>query len=52
MGKSEISSDKTDWNKIQKSLTINFDVKEVDWIKPGETSALKSLKNFLKNKFE
>ena len=52
MGKSEISSDKTDWNKIQKSLKINLDVKEVDWIKPGETSALKSLENFLKNKFD
>ena len=52
MGKSEISSDKIDWDKIQKSLKINFDVKEVDWIKPGETSALKSLENFLKNKFD
>ena len=50
MKKSEISSDKIDWNKIQKSLTINFDVKEVDWIKPGETSAFESLKNFLNNK--
>ena len=52
MGKSEISSDRIDWDKIQKSLKINFDVKEVDWIKPGETSALKSLENFLKNKFD
>ena len=52
MGKSEISSDRIDWGKITKSLKINFDVKEVDWIKPGETSALKSLENFLKNKFD
>ncbi len=52
MGKSEISSDKTDWNKIQKSLKINLDVKEVDWIIAGETAALKSLENFLKNKFD
>ena len=52
MDKSEISSDKTDWNKIQKSLKVNWDVKEVDWIKSGETAAKKSLENFLKNKFE
>jgi deoxyribodipyrimidine photo-lyase len=52
MNKSEISSDKIDLNKINKSLKINSDVKEVDWIKPGETAAEKSLKNFLENKFE
>ena len=52
MGKSEISSDRIDWEVIQKSLKINLDVKEVDWIKPGETAALKSLENFLKNKFD
>ena len=52
MGKTEITSDKIDWVKIQNSLKINFDVKEVDWLKPGETSALKSFKYFLKNKFE
>lgn len=52
MSKSEISSNKIDWNKVVKSLQINFDVKEVDWIKPGETAALKSFKDFLKNKFD
>ncbi|MBK7499901.1 MAG: deoxyribodipyrimidine photo-lyase [Ignavibacteriales bacterium] len=52
MGKTEIASDKIDWVKIQNSVKINFDVKEVDWLKPGETSALKSFKYFLKNKFE
>ncbi len=52
MSKCEISSDKIDWNKIESSLKINLDVEEVDWIKPGETAALKSLKVFLKNKFE
>jgi deoxyribodipyrimidine photo-lyase len=52
MGKSEISSDRIDLEVIQKSLKINLDVKEVDWIKPGETAALKSLENFLKNKFD
>jgi deoxyribodipyrimidine photo-lyase len=52
MSKSEISSDKIDWDKVQKSLKINFEVKEVDWIKSGETAALKSLENFLHNKFD
>ncbi len=52
MSKSEISSDKTDWNKIYKSLKVNRDVKEVDWIKPGESAAIKTLEDFLKNKFD
>lgn len=52
MNKGEIQADKTDWVKIKKSLQINFDVKEVDWIKPGETAALKSMQNFLKNKLK
>lgn len=52
MSKSEITSDKIDWVKIEKSLKVNRDVKEVDWIKPGETAARKSLKDFLKNKFD
>lgn len=30
MKKSEISSDKIDWNSVDKSLQINRDVKEVD----------------------
>jgi deoxyribodipyrimidine photo-lyase len=52
MKKSELASDKIDWEKINKSLKIDFTVKEVDWIKPGEKSAQKCLKNFLENKFE
>lgn len=52
MNKSEISSDKIDWNNIGKSLKINFDVKEVDRIKPGETEAHNILNHFLNNKLE
>lgn len=52
MSKAEISSDKINWNKIENSLKINFDVKEVDWIKPGESEADKTFRHFLKNKFE
>lgn len=50
MTKSVISPDKIDWIKIQKSLKINFHVKEVDWITPGETEAVKTFNHFLKNK--
>ncbi len=52
MGKSKILSEKTDWVKTSNSLKINFNIKEVDWIKPGESAAIKSLKDFLKNKFD
>lgn len=51
MSKSELSLQKIDWAKVEKSINVNRDVKEVDWIKPGETAAQKSLENFLKNKF-
>ncbi len=50
--KSELSSDKIDWEKINKSLKIDFSVNEVDWIKPGETAAHECLNNFLKDKFK
>lgn len=52
MNKWEIDLDKTDWNKIKNSLKINKDVREVDWIKPGESDALKYFKHFLKNKLD
>jgi len=52
MNKNEISSNKIDWNQKDKSLKVNRDVKEVNWIKPGEQAALKILKHFLEFKFE
>jgi len=52
MSKSEILSDKIDWEKVEKSLKANVKVKEVDWIKPGEAAAQKSLEDFLHSKFE
>lgn len=47
-----LSSDKIEWDKIRKSLKINFNVAEVDWIKPGEEAASKALKDFIENRFE
>jgi deoxyribodipyrimidine photo-lyase len=40
-----------EWDKVINSLNINRDVKEVDWIKPGEKEAVKSLNDFLESRF-
>ncbi len=52
MKKSELLLNKINWEKIYSSLKINYDVKEVDWIKPGEKAAIKALNNFLTNKYD
>jgi deoxyribodipyrimidine photo-lyase len=52
MNKSELNSDRIDWREVKKSLRINYEVKEVDWIKSGEKAASKCLHHFLENKFE
>lgn len=52
MKKSELTYDRTDWKKIKQSLTVDNNVKEVEWIKPGEKYALETLEYFLKEKFE
>jgi len=44
--KHDLKSEKVNWDKAQKLLKINFDVKEVDWIKPGESHALNMLNSF------
>lgn len=41
---------KSDWVKARNSLQINFNIKEVDWIIPGENAAFNLLENFLNNK--
>jgi deoxyribodipyrimidine photo-lyase len=45
-----VPTDKIDWDKVTSSLKINREVKEVDWIKPGELAAANSLKDFLENR--
>lgn len=52
MKSQEFTSTKIDWTEIKKSLMINYEGKELDWIKPGEKAAIKVLKDFIKNKFE
>jgi len=38
------------WKDVYSSLTIDHDVKEVDWLKPGEKAAKKILKTFVEKK--
>ena len=47
-----LSSNKNDWGKIYSSLNVNEYVKPVDWIKPGEKAAHKTLKYFIENKLD
>ncbi len=49
-----LSSSKIDWDKIYSSLNVNVDedVKPINWIKPGEKAAYKTLKDFIENKFD
>ncbi len=46
------SSNKIDWEKIYSSLKVDEKVKPVDWLKPGEKAAHKTLKDFIENKLD
>lgn len=52
--KFEISKlkNKIDWDSVYKELDIDFSIKPVKWIKPGEDSALDVLNNFISNKLK
>ena len=47
-----LTSDRIDWDKVINNLKVNINIKEVDWIDPGEKAASSMLKNFLENKLE
>jgi len=49
--KNEIHSKKINWEKVYSSLQINFDIKGIDWLQPGEKAAHKILQDFIDNKF-
>jgi deoxyribodipyrimidine photo-lyase len=49
--KTKIEKNKTDWTSVYQSLNINNDVKEVDWLLPGENAAHKVLQEFISKKF-
>lgn len=38
---------KIDWNNLLKKVSINMEVKPVEWVKPGYKNAIKTLNNFL-----
>jgi deoxyribodipyrimidine photo-lyase len=42
----------TDWGNIKKQIICDMSVNPVDWINPGEESALESLKNFLETRMD
>ncbi len=46
----EYSKQTIKWNEIKSVLKINFEIKEVDWITPGEKAAHKTLKYFIEKK--
>ena len=52
MNSADFKHSKVDWNFVRKGLKIDFEVKPVDWIKPGENEASKILKMFLQNKLK
>jgi deoxyribodipyrimidine photo-lyase len=53
MNKPEIMiPEKIDWKKFEKKLKIDFSVKEVDWIIPGENEAKKTLQRYIHFKLD
>lgn len=48
--KGKFSYSQINWPELRKTLKIDFSVKEVDWIKPGEKEALKILNHFIHHK--
>ena len=42
--------EKIDFNNIYQELKIDFTIKELDWIVPGESAALDTLQSFINNK--
>ncbi len=52
MKKSDSFTSTNGWENVYDSLNVNKEVQEVDWIQPGEQSAIEALKFFLENKFD
>ncbi len=50
MKTAEFSAPSINWESLRKNLSINFDVGEVEWLKPGEKWAQKTLDDFIRNK--
>lgn len=46
------SGHNVNWEEVENSLKIDRTIKEVNWLKPGETSALKIMNEFINTKLE
>ena len=40
------------WDRLRKSLQVNKEVKEITWLKPGESTAITMLEKFINERFE
>jgi len=49
--KNNVTAEKINWSNLYNSLNINKEVKEVEWLNPGETAAHKILQQFITEKF-
>ncbi len=47
-----VSKENVNWEKAEKSLKINFEVKEVTWLLPGEKAALDTMNLFFSEKLK
>ena len=47
-----VKTNDIDWERVRKNLKVNFEVKPVDWITPGEKAAKNKLKYFLDQKLK
>lgn len=45
-----IKKEKVNWENVFNGLDINFEVKPVDWVKPGYNSGMQVLRNFIEKK--
>ena len=48
----DFTVEKVNWNLARNSLKVNFKVKEVDWLIPGEIGAAETLENFFAKKLK
>lgn len=46
------AADTVDWKFVYSTLKVNEKIKAVDWIKPGENAAHKTLKQFIETKLD
>ena len=47
-----IKKEKIDWENVFKSLEVDFQVKPVEWIKPGYKNGMKMFHDFLNHKYQ